>query len=490
MQQITKAWDFYRGDQIQYLEQEDRAFVLRHPEIRKEEGDAILSRLRVHLNYTKLIINRYLNGVYGLETLRKVADESNHILLEQIWKRNRMRGFMTGVQRVSEIEGTCAVIPRWKEKLKAIKYEKYGAQHIIPISQPDDPTSLHALILSWPAENKWGLIPDVISDTLPGSGGVWKYAWNAVTGRTADLRGVQKYTEIWTEEWVEAYLGKKLLTSIPNPYGVIPFAVFRAEEDDGTFYGQTNIHDVVAVNHIINRMVSDLEEIIRVHGFSLLFVKGDMVDTLIMRPTSFLKMEADKESNSDAKYLTPNSPIGEIQEFVQWLVARMADVSQVPQAAIASSDFPESGFALTIRWLPYTQALAQKRLLYKDAEDDLAIKTLLVQRAHTGQGDPDNCDLSLEFKDRDFLPKPEAEERARNEFALLHNVITPIDLLRERFPDLDEEQLEERFWRNVAFNRQLQERGIESDEALAAAGARKMKARAEAEAQELETEEE
>ena len=342
------------------------------------------------------------------------------------------------------------------------------------------------MILSWPAENKWGLIPDVISDTLPGSGGVWKYSWNAVAGKDKNAHGVQKYSEIWTDEWVEAYLGKRTLTSIPNPYGVIPFAIFRADDDDGTFYGQTNVNDIVAVNHIINRMISDLEEIIRVHGFSLLFIKGDMVDTLITRPTSFLKLEGE---GTDAKYLNPNSPIGEIREFVDWLVGRMTDVSQVPHAAISGGDFPESGFALTIRWLPYTQMLEQKRLGYKESEADLAQMTLRVLQAHAKQGDPERAEMSVEFKDQGFVPAVEAEERAKNEFGLIHNIITPIDLMRERFPDLDERQLEKRYWDNVEFNRRLQERGIWTDEALVAAQVRKMQRKAEEKPEEIGDEE-
>lgn len=458
--QIQKNWDFFRGDQIQYLLQEDEDFFRRRPETTKDERDAVKSKIRTHLNYTRLIVHRFLNGCYGLEVKRKAEDDANQRVLEDIWESNKMQAFMFRAQRVTELEGLCAVIPRWKESERRIVYEKYGAQHLIPIPCPDDPTNLHALILSWTADNKWGLVPDIVEGALPGVRTRWRYNWSSNRNGDAGRRhGPQKYAEIWTAERIQAYLGKEMLVDTENPYRQLPFAFFRAEEDDASFWGQTVINDVVAINHVINRLLSDLIEIIRVHGFSLLFVSGELVDELVLKPTSFLRVTQTLAEGSstrpDAKYLTPNSPIREIQEFIDWFVNRLADTSQVPSATITGGDQSESGFALTIRWLPYTQMLGQKRNGFKASEQDLASKTLLVSQTHLGKGDPGKAKISIEFVDDTFFPSKEDEQRARDAFLLANDVITPLDLLRKQQPDLTEEQLLERFTSNVRFNRQI-----------------------------------
>lgn len=476
--QINKNWDFYRGDQIQYLQQEDQNFLLRHPELKPEERNAIMSRLRVHLNYTKLVVQRYLNGCYGLEVTRKLHDEINQGIMDAIWKQNQLKRFMLGVQRIAELEGLCAVIPRWKEKDGQIKFEKYGAQHLIPISRPDDPSVPFALVLSWPAENKWGLVPDVVSDTLPNTRNIWRYKFGGTGNGRGQRSGVQKYIEIWTADHVQAYLGKEKLVDVENPYHEIPFSYFRAEEDDGSFFGQTSINDVVAINHIVNRLLSDLVEIIRVHGFSLLFVSGEMTDTLILKPTSFVRLP----EKGDAKYLTPNSPIREIQGFIDWFVKRMADTAQIPEATIAGGESQESGIALSIRWLPYLQMLAQKRNLYQENDQELIRLTLLVSQTHRGLGDPAKFEATIGFVDANFTPQPEDQQRARDAFLLERDVKTALDLIRAENPAMDEARVREKYEENVAFNRRAKEIqagiGTSTDEILADLQAEAMKSRA------------
>lgn len=453
--QIEKNWNFYRGDQVHYLKDEDTAFIRRRAELNQDEVDAILAKIRVPLNYTRLVVDRYINGCYGLEVARSVTDQDNQAVLNDIWRQNRIQHFMMNVQRVAEIEGMCAVIPRWKEDQQQIVYEKYGAQHLIPIERPDDPTRLAGLILSWNAENKWGLVPDIVENNLPGTRNVWKYNWSgkSVNKKDTGKFGPQKYIEIWTDDWVQAYLGKEEIANADNPYGEIPFAFFRAGEDDGTFWGQTSITDVVALNHVINRLLSDLIEVIRVHGFSLLFISGDMTDQLILKPHSFIKAPEE----GDAKFLTPNSPIREIQDFIDWFIKRLSDVGQVPEATITGGKYEESGFALTIRWLPYTQMLQTKRLIYAEAEKELIRKTLLVSAVHTGRGNPSLWDSSIDFLDEGFVPQHGGERLQYNAFLLANNVINPTDLMKKEFPDLTEEQITERLIANIRINSALKQ---------------------------------
>lgn len=461
LNQIQKNWDFYRGDQTHYLLQEDLDFLRHRTEASTDERDQVQRKIRTHFNYTRLVVQRYINGCYGLEVKRELTKDVGKKLLTKVWEENNIGSRMQTVQRVAELEGICAIIPRWKEGTGTIRYEHYGAQHLIPIPQPDSPTDLYALVLSWTAENKWGLVPDIVGDTLPGSRNYWTYGWNGSRSAKSG-HGPQKYMEMWTADRVQACLGKRVIIDTENPYGEIPFSFFRAEDDDASFWGQTSINDVVAVNHIINRLMSDLIEIIRIHGFSLLFVTGEMVDQLVIKPQSFVRVEqspGEGAPKADAKYLTPNSPIREIQDFIDWLVQRLADCAQVPQATITGGARPESGFALTIRWLPYTQMLQQKRNGFKTSEAELARKTLLVARTHglASEGDSAYAGMSIEFVDDNFIPKKEDEQRARDAFLLANDVITPVDLLRKEQPDLSEDQLAERFMANVRFNRAIRD---------------------------------
>ena len=63
------------------------------------------------------------------------------------------------------------------------------------------------------------------------------------------VMGMNRWTtplQLWSEKTGKP-IGRQIEEE-PNPYGFIPIVLFQPKKDDGSFYGITNIGDIVSIN--------------------------------------------------------------------------------------------------------------------------------------------------------------------------------------------------------------------------------------------------
>jgi hypothetical protein len=270
-----------------------------------------------------------------------------------------------------------------------------------------------------------------------------------------------KRVEIWDEEkwevWLHApFLGEeKLLGGGTNPYGIIPAAKLCPEEDDNTFYGITNIGDVVTVNEIYNNLWTVLMRICVFQSFSVMVVKSDQDLNLTVAPTRFLNMEGVEEGA--AEYITPQPKINEVEKVLMDLKMELQDVAHVPSEVMASSKglTPESGYALRIKRIPIEQEWERRRMSYGPSIKDLNKKAIIVDNINHGKA-PGGEDVVVDVAFHDTVaPLAPQEQILTDEQQLRYNLITPVDLMLRMRPELERDEAKKMIDKNKKENEEL-----------------------------------
>lgn len=407
---IGKSWDFFYGHQEQYIRQ-----------YRGEHNDDYADKDKPTFNYTKAIVDEYVNGVFAKPVTIKFEKDDN----QQIWDNMvnpltffNIVPFFMKCQRIAEISNTCMVMIRYNEKTKQTYFEDIRGEFVYFLPKEENPKEAGTLVISY----------------------------NFDTGDPDPQKRIMKRVEIWDDEkwevWIHSpFLGEeKMLDNGSNPYGFIPAAKLCPEEDDNTFYGLSNIPDVVNVNEIYNNLWTALMRISVYQSFSVLVVKSDQDLNLTLAPTRFLNMEGVEEG--DARYITPQPKIEEVRKVMLDLKQELQDVAHVPSEVMSSSKgiTPESGYALRIKRVPIEQEWDRRRMSYGPSVKDLCKKAVVVDKVNRGKS-ASLEDLSVDVKFFDTVPPLAPQEQIlTDEQHMRYNLITPVDLMLRQRPDLGREE--------------------------------------------------
>lgn len=441
IENIGIYWDFYYGEQEQY--------------IKKYEGETdkeYLDKDKPTFNYTKLVIEEYIEGVFG----QKVKSSFDKDEYNKIWTDISSAGtffdvnsFMTKAQRIAEISKTCLIMLRYDKAANRVYFEDIRGEFIKFYPKQDDPKQIGAILI--------------------------KYTYD--TGKSGIDR-MKDRVEIWTEDEAAIYiLGKDDRTledsnriwHLPeNPYRdewgrkTFPCVILNPEEDDNTFYGISNIGDIVTVNRIFNDLWMALARMVVYQSFSVLFAKTEGEIEIEIAPTRYVKSD---DENADLKYVTPNAKIEDVRKVLEMLKTELLDLSKVPKHVLSGSvqASPESGYALRIKRMPIEQIWARRKNSYTPTYLDLMAKTIMFYNVHNRKASPRNKELGkrvVEFLPPD-IPLNSQEQQLMDTFELQHNVITEVDLMIRKFPWLSREEAMSKIVENLEESGEIQEKRSE-----------------------------
>jgi uncharacterized protein YeeX (DUF496 family) len=425
---IGKNWDFYNGDQQGYIKQ-----------YRGEDHDDYVDKDKPTFNYTKLIIDEYVSGVFGKPVLVKFDDDAHTKRWDEITQPisfvNQIP-FMKQVQRIAEVSETCLIMTRWDENKKLPYFEDIRGEFISFIPKDDNPKEIGVLIISYVYDTG---IPDPA------------------------LRFMER-VELWNDEKWEIWVSntntkqKEKVSGGKNPYGIIPGVLFKPEEDDNSFYGKSTTKDFVTINEVYNNLWTALMRISVFQSFSVMVVTSDNEIKIEVAPTRYLKIpEVDK---ADVKYITPDAKIEDVRKVLLSLKEDLQDFSRVPQSVFASQGTkgaPQSGYALKIKRIPIEEVWENRRLSYGPTYTDLIRITMHVDAVHTGNGDTSvflETKPSVTFSSTVPGLSPQ-EQLISDQFDLRYNLITPVDLFVRKHPGIKREDARKQIEDNMKENIQL-----------------------------------
>lgn len=427
IEDIGKYWDFYNGDQEQYIKQYEG-------EKNKEYED----KDKPTFNYTRAVVNEYINGVFAKPVKFKFENTTYQVAWDAVVNPLtffKIVPFFGKCQRIAEVSNTCLVMIRYDEELKRPYFEDIRGEFVRFIPKEGKPKEVGTLIISYHYD----------------------------TGDPDPEKRILKRVEVWDDKRWEIWLyspalkEEKLAASGVNPYGFIPAEKLCPEEDDNTFYGLTNVGDIVKVNEVYNNLWTALIRTSVFQSFSVLVIKSENEITVEVAPTRLLKL--DESVDGDAKYITPDPKIAEVAQVLGDLKSELQNLARVPQEVMSSAKAltPDSGYALRIKRIPVEQEWEKRRMSYGPSIKSLAQKTVMVDAAQKGGKIPkENVKVDVDFTST-IPPLAPQEQILTDEQHLRYNLITPVDLMIREDPTLTRDEARKRIENN---RKELEEMGF------------------------------
>lgn len=440
IRKIGKAWDFYYGEQEQYVRQ-----------YRGEKDDEYQDKDKPTLNYTKLVVNEYIEGVFGQGTKCTFKDEKHQTIWEDISSAGtffNFDAFMVKAQRIAEISKLCVIMLRFDKTTNRVYFEDVRGELVKIYPKEDDPKQIGGILI--------------------------KYLFD--TGSESGERFKQRI-EIWTEEKGAVYvLGPKedrltdnnRIWQAPNlmrdEWGrpTLPLVLLTPEEDDNTFYGISGINDIVTINEIYNNLWMSLTRMAVYQSFSVLFLKTEGQIELTLAPTRYV--EADGE-NDDLKYVTPDAKINEVNAVLKAVKDELLDLSKVPKHVLSGTAqaSPESGYALRIKRMPIESVWQNRRNTYRCTVSDLMAKTIIFHNINMKRAIPKPGEISertIEYN-MPYVPLNVQEQQMQDTFDLQHGIQTEVDLMLRKYPNLTREQAKSKLMENIDETNEINEKRAE-----------------------------
>ena len=354
------------------------------------------SKTKGYRGLVQKIMQAYLDGISGLPVSREVPNFPDFDL--SLFEQNLD---LQKIQMKAEMGGTVAVRP-FINMNGGISYEAFDAWQLCPMTQGEDLVAL----------------------------GI-KY------GEKSD-----SFVEVWTPFSMTIYRGKSLVFTDINPYGLIPFSIFRAALNDKEWFGVSDLTSSVNNNISVIKMLTDLQQLARDQSYSWLVFRGEQGDKsddpsgisaegkMVVAPDRMTMIGP----NDDLFTVTPDASINEIQAAADLLAEKTyedACVSSVVQSAQV-----ESGYALKVKRAPYLNKMRSKRNLFIEADQRLMQIAALVQEVwESGLAATlsEDFSISTNFDDSQLTPEDPASQMTRETFLLDKKVISRIDLIMSEY---------------------------------------------------------
>tara|TARA_R100000734_G_scaffold10130_1_gene7629 strand:- start:1584 stop:2873 length:1290 start_codon:yes stop_codon:yes gene_type:complete len=266
---------------------------------------------------------------------------------------------------------------------------------------------------------------------------------------TADLSNTSELQwEYWDEEKYGVMDGEgKLLSEIPNPYGIIPFVFTHREDQIDSFFVE-GASDIINCNEQVNIALTEMNLGMRYNMFGQPWVNGLRADQSMLRAGSntILDMGEDGVYN----ITSPQGNIMEAIENIRFQIELVALNNHLfVQFAESGGEVP-SGISLMIKDLDrkedYYDDIALWRLYEKEFYD---VERVIAE--YNGISLPE--EFGVDFDEVQY-PKTIQDQILKDEFDIKNNLITRAKIMVRDNKDLTVEQAQSIIDENKSVNEQ------------------------------------
>jgi len=413
---IQMIKDFFEDEQEKYI-----------PRVGAETVKHWKEREKLTVNYSHPVIEKKAS-VYEGDPVRYVDKENIKTLLEPCWNQSTFQS----VDLQAEMGGYSAIKIYFENE--ELYYQVIPAETLFPYVNEN---------------TKELLAMDMRSKRV-----VYKQ------GKSKEIL----YDQVWTEFLVQEFEnGQPMGEAQIHSYGCIPFVFFFCNTRDRDFSNTPAVFSTVQLNQKINVLLSDLRYIIRHQSFAILKHKNAQKDyetgqfkmpKMEIGPSTILHLPEGED------YVYEPAPgaltIASILEVVKFLVEKLFETSQIPTVTIAPSTTIASGVSLEVQWYPLENYLKKKRSSYRESEQTLATKSILVWNNLHGVPMETDFTFTIDFSEEN-VPTTSSEVRETDRFEIDLGVKTAVDVLMRENPDLTEEEALKQLMENLNLTKVLNE---------------------------------
>ncbi len=203
------------------------------------------------------------------------------------------------------------------------------------------------------------------------------------------------------------------------------------------------------MQEIINERLVDLAYVMRMQAFSIPVVKGSSGDLSFFDPGMAVNLSSDKES--DFKFESPNSPITQAINAIDYLIRELAVTEGLPASYLSSKPSErKSGYALLVQNKELQEIRDNDIDLFKIYEQQVFEIIKGVWNEHSIKNKFGNSELKVNFYDP---AQVQAEEKADFWGKMVElGVLSPVDIIQRLDPDLSEQEAKQKFKENTALS--------------------------------------
>jgi len=364
---------------------------------------------------TKTVLEEYLNGTAYLLKNREVVGDSSFDL--SFYTKNLD---LADIQRQLEIAGTLAIRPVVSDG--EIWFECFSEEQ---------------------------LVPEVNERTkkLESLGVLYK-------------KGGEDVLEVWDRESFAIAKGSKVIEEGENPYGQIPFIIFRANKRSDSWFGKSDLASIVENNNQLNKLLTELLQLMHDYSYSIFVLEGFNQESpnaegeepnAMLRDLSYEGGILTVPPGSTLKAVSPSANIDSVVNAIDAIRQKIRRDAFIPE--IADSEY-SSGFALRQREKHYLRFMEVKRKMLGKADSELVALAILIWEVfQTGTPRQLNKDFKVItlFDDKKLKDAPEQEKMLMEQHLLSTNAITAIDIIMYR-EGVTRDEAQNIWERNKSFN--------------------------------------
>ena len=311
-------------------------------------------------------VTSYYNDMID-DDIEKTAEE----LLLYHWRKNNLVRTMYEILQMGSITGDCWVMPTWNEDKNFVQINVLDSRQSYPEFNNGDTTDLKSFMVRQPLDSNYNKNKLKLK--------VWRWTPEKI--------------EEWYQEDTSAdfdKIVKKQATEQKNPLGFIPIVHIKNKPNSASYYGKSDMNDILKINKVFNEMNQELKSIIDYYVMPTTIVTGASTKGLkkgVGKVWSGLPPEANVFN------LGLDVDISSLVEYTKFLKTSMHEISDVPENVLGKTQAISgtSAAALKLTYQPLVQQADIKGLTYGEGVTELNAMIVDILRAY----DPKNKRLLL-----------------------------------------------------------------------------------------------
>ncbi|WP_045222149.1 phage portal protein [Desulfonatronum thioautotrophicum] len=261
-----------------------------------------------------------------------------------------------------------------------------------------------------------------------------------VTHYPSSGRNDETTYSVWTADQFQRlnYRGH-VMENIPNPYRVIPFVPCWSRVPTDSVWCPGG-DDLITIQESFNEKLTDLLYILRMQGFGLGYVKGMRGELGTVDPGSFVNLP----EGGEVGFAKATAPISDTLAALDYLLKQAAVSNGLSASSLSTETREESGIARIVSNQELEELRRDDCELFRSYERRLFEKIRAVWNHHNpGRKISDKAELVVDFHDGKQVTDPSQQSEMWDRLLAL-GVLSPVDILMERNPDLTRDEAKAR----------------------------------------------
>lgn len=395
-------------------------------------------------NITDKVYEREINKSsinYVMPEVNKYTNLTNHVLVKPTWRDDKLDYDIILFDNAEIIED-----PRDWKKIIAVKYyvgidlpssyDKYITEDTVKINTQRKITDYQTPIHDFTKAYLYTL--ENYDDTS------------------------EQYTKGMIYVFEKTKNGEKIIDSYEsnyknkNGFPVLPFVLTYLNYPVTTLLNFTAGNDLRDANIDTALNMIHLKNLIKYQSYKQIIFSGTDPDGLPEKiyggPSTAIRLW-DRNGNATASLLDLQTNIENLWRVIKEDIALVLAQYNIKPSNFELSAQPESGFSAMMSNYDKLEFRQSQISYYRDFENQLFELTKIIYNADSGKPDRMNINskLSIDFAEIEFPMR--ADEKMKNiEFEKQHNLITDIDIIKDKNPDLTDDEAMKKYNENKAIN--------------------------------------